>query len=69
MLPFKSAQKGPKRAKISIFRNMAIWDPLSNGTGWNEVGTLRTFRLNSLAHLPDPACPKCGPMGAKKGQK
>ena len=48
---------------------MAIWEPLFNGTDWNEVQTaLRTSRLISLAHLSDPECPKCGLMRAKMGQ-
>ena len=47
-----------------------MWDPLFDETGWNKVGTAhRTSRLISLDHLRDPECPKCGPMGAKKGPK
>ena len=35
---------------------------------WNEVGrALRTSRLNSLPHLPDPESPKYGQKGAKGG--
>jgi hypothetical protein len=36
---------------------------------WNEVGTeLRTSKLTSFGHLPDPECSKCGPRGPKSGQ-
>ena len=49
---------------------MAICDHLFNGTGLNKVGTaLRTFRLNILAHMPDPKCPEYGPKWAKKSPK
>ena len=35
----------------------------------NKVGTaLRTFRLTSLAHLPDPEFPKSCPKAAKECQ-
>ena len=39
--------------------------------GWNKVGKpLRSSRLISLGgYLPNLECPKCGPTGAKKGQK
>ena len=42
-----------------------------NGTGCNKVEiALRTFRLTSLAHLPDPLeFPKYGPKGAKMWPK
>ena len=49
---------------------MAIWDPLFYEMCWNKVGTAhRTTRLISLALLPNPECPKYGPMGAKNRLK
>ena len=41
-----------------------------SGTGWNKVGTsLGTFRLTSLAHLPDPESHKYCPKWANKWLK
>ena len=38
-----------------------------SGTGWNKVGlALRTFRLTSLANLPDLECPKYDQKWAEK---
>ena len=34
---------------------------------WNEIGTaLKISRLTSLAHLPDPECPKSGLEGVER---
>ena len=30
---------------------------------------MKTSRQTSLENFPDPDCPKCGPMGAKKEPK
>ena len=61
----KRGQNRPKYDKNRLNRPLYHF-----GTGWNEVGTsLRTSRLSSLTHLPDPECPKCGSKGAKKWPK
>ena len=39
-------------------------------TGLRQTDTLADCCIRgTVAHLPDPECPKCGPMGAKKGTK
>ena len=56
------AQKRLKRAQIGIFMSKVICNHLFNVMGWNKAGTApRTFRLTSLAHLPDQECPRYGP--------
>ena len=59
------AQKGPKLAFSQLKPNMTTY---LIEQCWNQAGTaLRTSRLTSLAHLPDPEYPNYGPRGPKSG--